>query len=145
MTPEPKNEKSWPYVISKFTNKPTDSCYKEATGNKAVKYQRLMRTLYDFKSCLASGFPFVGGFSVYESFESNEVAQTGKMPMPTANEQLLGGHAVMFVGYDDSINCWIVRNSWGNKWGDKGYFYMPYEYLLNRNLSDDFWVIQKVS
>lgn len=138
-------EKTWPYVISKFTNKPTDICYKEASGNKAIKYERLSRSLYDFKSCLASGFPFVGGFAVYESFETKEVAKTGMMPMPSKDEKFYGGHAILVMGYDDSIGCFIVRNSWGTKWGDKGYFYMPYDYLLNRNLSDDFWVIQKVN
>ena len=138
-------EKTWPYVISKFTNKPTDICYKEAAGNKAIKYERLTRSLYDFKSCLASGFPFVGGFAVYESFESKEVTKTGMMPMPGKDEKFYGGHAILVMGYDDSIQCFIVRNSWGTKWGDKGYFYMPYDYLLNRNLSDDFWVIQKVT
>lgn len=138
-------EDTWPYVISKFTNKPTDSCYKEAADNKAIKYERLNRSLYDFKSCLASGFPFVGGFAVYESFESREVAKTGKMPMPGKDERSLGGHAITVMGYDDEIQCFIVRNSWGVRWGDKGHFYMPYDYLLNRQLSDDFWVVQKVS
>jgi hypothetical protein len=138
-------EDSWPYVITKFTNKPTDLCYKEASGNKAIKYERLSRSLYDFKSCLASGLPFVGGFAVYESFESREVSKTGMMPMPKKNEKFYGGHAILVMGYDDSIGCFIVRNSWGKKWGDNGHFFMPYEYLLDRNLSDDFWVIQKVS
>lgn len=138
-------ENTWPYVINKFTNKPNDTSYKEATGNKAIKYERLNRSLYDFKSCLAAGFPFVGGFAVYESFESREVATTGKMVMPNKNEKFYGGHAIIVMGYDDSIQCFIVRNSWGKKWGDKGHFYMPYDYLLNRQLSDDFWVIQKVT
>jgi len=64
--------------------------------------------------------------------------------MPDLKERSLGGHAVIVMGYDDDTECFIVKNSWGTKWGDKGYFYMPYDYLLNRNLSDDFWVIQKV-
>lgn len=139
------SEDSWPYDISKFTSKPTDNCYKDASKNKAVLYQKVSRSLYDFKSCLASGFPFVGGFSVYESFETKEVAKTGKMPMPNSSERLLGGHAILIIGYDDALGCFIVRNSWGSKWGDKGHFYMPYEYLTNSNLSNDFWVIQKVS
>lgn len=138
-------EEVWPYVITKFTNKPGDNCYKIAKDNKAIKYERLSRSLYDFKSCLASGFPFVGGFAVYESFESREVAKTGMMVMPGKDEKFYGGHAILVMGYDDSMQCFIVRNSWGSKWGDKGYFYMPYDYLLNRQLSDDFWVIQKVS
>ena len=139
------DENVWPYVISKFTNKPTDKCYTIAKDNKAIKYERLTRSLYDFKACLAAGFPFVGGFAVYESFQSREVAKTGKMPMPGKDEKFYGGHAIIVMGYDDEMQCFIVRNSWGNKWGDKGYFYMPYDYLLNRQLSDDFWVIQKVT
>ena len=138
-------ETLWPYEIPKFTKKPTDNCYKVASGNKALKYERLTRSLYDFKSCLVSGFPFVCGFAVYESFESREVSKTGMMSMPKPEEKFYGGHAVIVMGYDDDMGCFIVKNSWGTKWGDKGYFYMPYEYLLNRNLSDDFWVIQKVS
>lgn len=137
-------EKYWPYTIEKFKNKPTESSYNDANGNKAVKYERLTRSLYDFKSCLTSGYPFVCGFAVYESFQSKEVAKTGKMPMPNLKERSLGGHAIIVMGYDDDTECFIVKNSWGTKWGDKGYFYMPYDYLLNRNLSDDFWVIQKV-
>lgn len=139
------DENFWPYTISKFKNRPTDICYKEAVGNKAIKYERLNRSLSDFKSCLVSGFPFVCGFAVYESFETREVTKTGKMVMPNKNEQFRGGHAIIVMGYDDDMGCFIVRNSWGVKWGDKGHFYMPYEYLLDRNLSDDFWVIQKVT
>ena len=137
-------EKYWPYTIEKFKNNPTESSYNDADGNKAVRYERLTRSLYDFKSCLTSGYPFVCGFAVYESFQSKEVAKTGKMSMPDLKERSLGGHAVIVMGYDDDTECFIVKNSWGTKWGDKGYFYMPYDYLLNRNLSDDFWVIQKV-
>lgn len=137
-------EPFWPYDIKKFKSKPSTKSYEDASGNKAIKYERLTRSLYDFKACLAAGFPFVGGFAVYESFQSREVAKTGKMPMPGPDERSLGGHAILVVGYDDETQCFIVRNSWGTKWGDKGHFYMPYEYLLNRNLSDDFWVIYKI-
>lgn len=138
-------EDVWPYEIPKFTDKPNKGCYKIAKDNKAIKYERLNRSLYDFKSCLASGFPFVGGIAIYGSFQSKEVAKTGMVPMPNTNEKYYGGHAILFMGYDDDKQCFIVRNSWGNKWGDNGHFYLPYEYLLNRNLSDDFWVIQKVT
>jgi C1A family cysteine protease len=96
------------------------------------------------KGCLASGYPFVFGFSVYESFESQEVKQTGRVPMPSPNEQLLGGHAVLAVGYDDSQRRFIVRNSWGKDWGMQGYFTIPYAYLLDDNLADDFWTIRQV-
>jgi C1A family cysteine protease len=61
------------------------------------------------------------------------------------NERQLGGHAVMAVGYDDENQWLIVMNSWGASWGDKGFFYLPYEYITNNNLSDDFWTIRQVT
>jgi C1A family cysteine protease len=97
------------------------------------------------KGCLSSGYPFVFGFTVYESFESEDVARTGNVPMPGADERIVGGHAVLAVGYDDDESRFICRNSWGSDWGDAGYFYMPYAYLLDNNLSDDFWTIRLVA
>jgi C1A family cysteine protease len=81
---------------------------------------------------------------VYESFESQEVADSGKVPMPKANEAVLGGHAVLAVGYDEDQQRFIVRNSWGDNWGIDGYFIMPYPYLLQGSLSRDFWTIRRV-
>ena len=94
------------------------------------------------KTCLASGFPFVFGFTVYESFESDAVAQTGCVPMPGPDESTLGGHAVMAVGYSDASQRFLVRNSWGPSWGIHGYFTIPYAYLSNSDLADDFWTIR---
>ena len=96
------------------------------------------------KGCLASGYPFVFGFTVYESFESQQVAHDGHALMPQPNEQVLGGHAVLAVGYDDSNQWFIVRNSWGVNWGMQGYFTLPYAYLTLRSLSSDFWTIRVV-
>jgi C1A family cysteine protease len=135
-------EKSWPYVITKFAAKPLPACYKEGLLHQITSYERLM-TLQDMRSCLAAGFPFVFGFTVYEAFESLVVAKTGKVPMPTPTERALGGHAVAAVGYDDASKHFIVRNSWGPGWGLQGYFLMPYAYLTDRNLSDDFWTIRR--
>ena len=134
-------EKLWPYDISAFTKKPTAACYKEAVGYEIVSYQRI-DTTDEMRSCLADGFPFVFGFTVYESFESQDVAKTGIVPMPKPDEKVMGGHAVVGVGYDDSQKRFIVRNSWSDGWGMKGYFTIPYDYLANRNLSDDFWTIR---
>ena len=64
--------------------------------------------------------------------------------MPSKDEKCLGGHAIMAVGYDDDKKVFIIRNSWGVEWGDKGYFYMPYEFILNKDLCSDFWVIQRI-
>jgi len=135
------SEKSWPYDISKFTVKPPSSCYKEALVNKIKSYHRIL-TVDEMRACLAEGYPFAFGFSVYESFDSQEVAQTGVVNMPQKSEQQLGGHAVLCVGYDDSHKRFIVRNSWGQNWGMKGHFTMPYDYLADRNLSDDLWTIR---
>jgi C1A family cysteine protease len=138
-------ESSWAYDISKFAHKPPAGCYTDALTHQVTSYQRVPRVLNQMKGCLAHGFPFVFGFSVYESFESQEVANTGVVPMPDiANEQLLGGHAVLAVGYDDADQRFLVRNSWGEGWGDGGYFTMPYAYLTDRSLASDFWAILAV-
>jgi C1A family cysteine protease len=110
-----------------------------------VLYQRLSQISNQLKGCLASGYPFVFGFTVYESFESQQVAQTGHAPMPAPTEASIGGHAVIAVGYDDSQNWFIVRNSWGVGWGMKGYFTLPYAYLIDPNLASDFWIIRVVT
>jgi C1A family cysteine protease len=137
-------ESEWPYDISKFMIRPPAQCYPDALQDKAVSYQRVARNLNQYKACLASGLPFTFGFTVYESFESVQVAQTGIVPMPIHGEQVLGGHAVLCVGYDDSKQAFYVRNSWGSSWGLQGYFEMPYAYLMNKGLSSDFWVIKTI-
>jgi C1A family cysteine protease len=150
-------EKEWPYDDTpagadgtfppgaKARLQPPQSCYDDAVKHKALNYQSVDRNLADMKGCLSSGCPFVLGFTVYESFESDTVARTGDMPMPSAGESIIGGHAVLAVGYDDEDRLFICRNSWGAGWGDAGYFYMPYAYLLDDNLSDDFWTIRVIA
>lgn len=138
-------ETLWPYVIGNFKLKPAQAAYDDAKLSTIKEYARLdNRNINQLKECLASGHGFVFGFSVYESFESPEVAKTGVMLMPGPEESMLGGHAVFCVGYDDETRRFIVRNSWGEKWGDKGHFYMPYSYITNDNLCDDFWTIKLV-
>lgn len=137
--PEPE----WPYDIAKFADKPTPQCYKDAAKCEAVGYQRLVSTnLNQLKGCIASGFPFVFGFTVYDAFESQEVAETGILNLPGPQEKVQGGHAVLAVGYDDTTQRFAVRNSWGKDWGIKGYFTIPYAYLTNTNLADDFWTVR---
>jgi C1A family cysteine protease len=133
-------ESSWPYDISKFTLKPSAACYKQALKRRITSYHRL-QTLEEMLNCLAEGFPFVFGFTVYESFESLKVAKTGIVPIPKKSERALGGHAVMAAGYDQKQKRFIVRNSWGLEWGQAGYFTMPYAYL--ETLADDFWTIRQ--
>lgn len=135
----------WPYDIARFADRPPTYAYQAALAHRAISYRRLINSTAQLRGCLASGSPFVFGFSVYESFESENVAQSGVVPMPQADERQLGGHAVMAVGYDDASQRFIVRNSWGAGWGQQGYFTMPYAYLTESNLADDFWVIRIVS
>lgn len=131
----------WPYDISQFAARPTAQCYNAAKAHRTVSYQRVSQSLTQMKACLASGSPIIFGFTVYESFESDAVANTGIVPIPGRHESVLGGHAVLCVGYDDSTQSFTVRNSWG-VWGDKGYCYMPYAYLLSASLASDFWTIK---
>jgi len=126
-----------------FAQKPSAACYTQGKQHKIKTYQRLNSAVVNtLKGCLAGGYPFVFGFTVYESFESQTVANTGVVPMPGPGEKVVGGHAVVAVGYDDATQRFIVRNSWGNQWGMQGYCTMPYGYLTDTNLADDFWTIQ---
>ena len=137
-------ETQWRYDVAKFRDKPPQKAYDEAAKHDAIRYQRVTQTLGELKGCLASGFPFVFGFVVYESFESKQVASTGEAQLPTAGEKQLGGHAVLAVGYDEDLQRFTVRNSWGPKWGMQGYFTLPYPYFLQDTLSGDFWTIRSV-
>ena len=136
-------ESSWPYVISKFAMAPTSRCYIDASKNRASRASFAVPCdAVGMKQVLDAGHPFVVGISIFESFESATVASTGVVPMPVAGEQCLGGHAVLCVGYDVVRACWTMRNSWGSQWGDNGYFYLPFAYLLDATLASDAWVIE---
>lgn len=135
-------EKEWPYDIGKFAARPPSACYRDALQYKAVKYQRIDHDLTQMKACLAGGYPFVYGITVYDNFPMQ--TKTGAIPMPGPSSGTEGGHAMVAVGYDDTKRVFLVRNSWGTVWGRKGYGTLPYEYLINDNLSDDFWTINLV-
>lgn len=137
-------ESLWPYVEHKFAVRPPKRCYERALKYKAVQYHRVHRDLDDLRACLASGYPFVFGFSAHEKFR-DVVKHTGVLEMPTPGEKRIGKHAVMAVGYDDPNRRLLVRNSWGPRFGLKGYFTMPYEYQLEEDLAADFWTIRVVS
>src|SRR6266404_1889559 len=116
------SEDLWPCKVSKFASKPGAKAYRQAVRHKITAYARLHTLLPDMKQCLADGFPFVFGFTVYESFESAEVAKTGVMQMPGKDEREIGGHAVLAVGYEDMTQRLIVKNSWGTDWAEAGFF-----------------------
>jgi len=138
-------ETVWPYVISKFAQKPPAKAYKAATQHEAIRYARVPQSEVAIQTVLASGYPISYGFTVYESFET-EVGSNGIVPMPSPSEQTLGGHAVVAIGYKQIRGqlYFECRNSWGPDWADHGYFWMPAAYLASSNLASDFWVIEQV-
>lgn len=134
---------TWPYRIGMVTAKPPAKAYREAESNQTLAYSRVDNTDLDqIKARLSEGFPVVFGFTVYESFE--RIGSNGRMPMPKPTEAALGGHAVLAVGYDNHAERVICRNTWGKRWGDKGHFTMPYEFIGSREYADDFWTIEVV-
>jgi C1A family cysteine protease len=136
------SESYCPYIIENFTQQPSAAAYKEALEHKVVVSSNIQQDLTTMKLSLVNKNPFVVGIAIYSSFESPEVGKTGMVPMPKKGEQFLGGHAVVVCGY--TKDHWIMRNSWGQSWGDKGYFYLPYLYLLDSKLSSDLWNISKI-
>ena len=138
-------ESLWPYDITKFRTLPSKPAITDASNRKVKLYERVL----DHNGCISAlnnGYPVIVGFNVYSSFETNQVARTGIMPYPDpAKEQLLGGHCVLLVGYDKQTSRYIARNSWGPYWGDKGYFYMPFQVIQNTQMSFDFWIIKSVN
>lgn len=138
-------EQLWPYDITKFARKPPARAYTEAKKHQVLRYQRVAQTAIALQSVLASGFPISFGFSVYSSFETN-VGADGVVPMPRPSEAMLGGHAVVAIGYKQIRGqlYFECRNSWGPRWADRGYFWMPAGYVTSRSLASDFWVIEQV-
>lgn len=138
-------EMTWPYDVAKFARKPSAAAYAEAKTMESLVYESVRQDINHIKYEITQNLPVIFGFTVYASFESDEVAKTGMMPMPGKKEQNLGGHCVVAIGYDDSKQAVLCRNSWGSEWGVNGYFWMPYAYITNPDLASDFWVISKVS
>jgi C1A family cysteine protease len=137
-------ETDWPYDISRFTARPPEIAYQDALMHKGIKYHSLPNTVGAVQLALASGYPVIFGFTVYDSFETQYVADTGRVPMPGTSESVLGGHAVLAVGYNRAEKTILCRNSWGTNWGMAGYFTMPEDYFKAK-LTSDLWVITKVS
>ena len=138
-------EVEWPYVASNVLGQPPEACYASAKKHMAILPKNLKVDFDTLRRALSAGWPFAVGIMVFASMESNEAARTGKVALPSPGEKSLGGHAVVCVGYDDAGQVWIMRNSWGPAWGDKGYFYLPYAYLTDVHLASDIWVVTSVT
>jgi C1A family cysteine protease len=139
------DEKLWPYDVQRFTQRPGPLAFSDALKHRALAVGRVNQTHTDIRTALSQGYNVVFGFSVFESFESDAVAANGIVPMPRATEDLLGGHCAVLVGHSDARKRYIGRNSWGEDWGIKGYFEIPYEYIEDSQLASDMWIVKVVS
>lgn len=137
-------EHEWIYDISKFTQDPPLEARVNATHRKATKYMKVPQNLDQIKGALTLELPVTIGISVYDSFESDAVAKTGTVPVPGPQEANLGGHCVTIWGCDDTTKLFTLQNSWGEDWGDKGFFTLPYEYVLNSDLCWELWALQLI-
>jgi len=153
-------EEYWPYVVADYEKEPSGFCYAFAQNYQAISYYRLdppgtsaEALLNQIKTNLASSLPAIFGFTVYNSY--TQAAMTGRIPYPTPGEKINGGHAILAVGYDDNMKilntntgaiettgALLIRNSWGTGWGEAGYGWLPYEYVL-KGLAADWWSLLK--
>jgi C1A family cysteine protease len=154
-------EEYWPYNIADFDTEPSAFCYSFAQNYQSISYYRLdppgtkgADLLRQIKENLAAGLPSMFGFTVYSSIEQAD-ASGGKIPYPTKGDKIVGGHAIVVAGYDDKMKikntiagakettgAFLIRNSWGTGWGDNGYGWLPYDYVL-KGLADDWWSLLK--
>jgi C1A family cysteine protease len=133
-------ESVWPYNISNFNKLPSLTAFQKSKLFKLYKYSFVNQDIISLTTCLYNTQrPIIFGIMVYSSFLSNIVTTTGMVPIPDTNtETLEGGHCVVMIGYDNSTQLFTCVNSWGNTWGNKGFFYLPYAYVTNPNLASDF-------
>jgi len=153
-------EEYWPYKIADFDKEPSAFCYAFGQAYQAISYYRLdppgtsaAQLLNTIKTNLSGGLPSMFGFTVYSSY--SQASATGKLPYPTPKEKIVGGHAIVAVGYDDkmkikntnpgaveTVGAFLIRNSWGTGWGAAGYGWLPYQYVLS-GLAEDWWSLIK--
>jgi C1A family cysteine protease len=138
-------EVMWPYDPRRFRREPTPPCYRAARRRRAIQYYRIRRAVSQLRECLAEGRPFVLAVAVHKSMMSRRVKGTGIVPLPTRRDPMVGGHAVLAVGYEHAQRRFIFRNSWGSTWGDRGYGYLPYAFIASPSLTWDFWTMRRAS
>lgn len=131
-------ETDWPYDISKFMLRPSDMAYADAAKDLVKTYQRVLIRSYSVQEAIATGYPVVVGFTVYDSFMAST---DGNIPMPSADDAIAGGHCVLVVGYDQVTRLFKFQNSWGTGWGDKGFGYIPFDYIGNALYGGDYWIV----
>ena len=140
------SEETWPFDTESVNEAPSEDAYEEAKGFIIEETELVPTDLDAWKSAIAAGHPIIFGMKLFGSFDKHKKA--GLVPMPSATEggrDSHGGHAMLCVGYSDPDEVFIVRNSWGPAWGDKGYCYIPYRYLMNPDYNfDDSWIIKQV-
>ncbi|MFZ6800468.1 C1 family peptidase [Undibacterium sp. Di24W] len=137
-------ESVWPYRAYQYATKPPRHAYQQALDYQSIAYQRLRHELDELKACLAEGFPFVFGLTVYSAFESAQMTSRGVLNLPKKEESKVGAHALLAVGYNDESERFVIMNSWGKSWGQQGYFTLPYDYLMQEKMARDFWTLRAV-
>lgn len=142
-------ENIWPYITSKENTMPPKICYKDALKHRAKTWGKLVANpnmIVSIKQVLLTNKPVIFGTMVYSSFEGGDVEKTGIIPIPDMKkESVLGGHCMLIVGYDDTKKLVKVLNSWGSDWGDNGFCYIPYDYITNEKLCDEFLFINELN
>ncbi len=137
-------EGRYPYIIRKYGKRPPPRLSNIAVNNRIISFSKIAQNINSMKQCLANNKPFVFGIYVFDSYESSYTDRTGILTTPnTRTESFLGGHAICAVGYDDEKQLIKFANSYGKSWGDEGFGYIPYNYILNPDLADDMWVINE--
>jgi len=137
-------EKDWSYIIENLFKEPSSIAFEKAKKNYVIEAKEIDNNIQIIKYWINKNEPIALGIALYSNFNNFSSAKTGKIGLPKTTDKFIGGHAVILCGFDDFNQEFILRNSWGSYWGDKGYFYLPYSYITNKNLCSDLWIITKI-
>jgi hypothetical protein len=138
------SEELWAFDTSKITTRPSTEAFAAGLKDVVLTYSSVPQNFENIVSCLRHREPVIFGSSLFKDFETEAVSRTGIVPMPKGSEQPTGGHCMVIVGTNPSEKRFIVRNHWGPNWGMQGYCEMPYDYILNHDLTCDLWVVNMV-